>query len=328
VRLRLSTLARLAVAVALTWYILRNADLAAIGHALATVSWPPVAAAAALVFVDRVLNAYRSIALLAPIGAARPSTPALVRIFFVSTFIGNTVGTDVTRVWSLAREGVPGSASLASVLLDRLLGVISILLSAVVGLALAPALLEEPAIRWSFVACAAACAAGLALVFSTRVDDQVRRALGRVPSGRVRGIGTRLLDAVQAYRGRHGMLVAVLCASIGVQVLRILQAWLLGVSLDAGAPPGDYFAVVPIILLVMLLPITIYGLGTSQAAFVWCFARATVPVPHETAVAVSILFVALGLVGNLPGALWYVFGDRRAGGVGPRPAAPGRSGPA
>jgi hypothetical protein len=65
-----------------------------------------------------------------------------------------------------------------------------------------------------------------------------------------------------------------------------------------------YFAFVPLILLVMLLPITINGLGTSQAAFVWFFARAGVAAPP--AFALSVLFVGLGVVGNLPGAVLYL----------------------
>ena len=56
----------------------------------------------------------------------------------------------------------------------------------------------------------------------------------------------------------------------------------------------------PLILLVMLLPITVNGIGTSQAAFIWFFARAQTP-PHEAFV-LSVLFVALQVVGNLPGA--------------------------
>jgi hypothetical protein len=65
-----------------------------------------------------------------------------------------------------------------------------------------------------------------------------------------------------------------------------------------------YLAFVPLILLVMLLPISIYGLGTSQLAFAALFARAGVPAGD--AVALSLLFVGLGIVGNLPGALLYV----------------------
>ena len=56
----------------------------------------------------------------------------------------------------------------------------------------------------------------------------------------------------------------------------------------------------------MLLPITVNGIGTSQAAFVWCFGATGVGRPE--AFALSVLFVALGIVGNLPGGLLYATG--------------------
>jgi len=55
---------------------------------------------------------------------------------------------------------------------------------------------------------------------------------------------------------------------------------------------------------VMLLPVTFNGIGTSQAAFVWFFGQAGVQA--APAFALSVLFVALGIVGNLPGAVLYV----------------------
>ena len=73
--------------------------------------------------------------------------------------------------------------------------------------------------------------------------------------------------------------------------------------LGIDAPLSAYFAFIPIILLVMLLPITVYGLGTSQAAFVLFFDAAGVAEP--AAFALSVLFVALGVVGNLPGGLLW-----------------------
>jgi hypothetical protein len=62
--------------------------------------------------------------------------------------------------------------------------------------------------------------------------------------------------------------------------------------------------------------VTINGLGTSQAAFVWFFGRAGVASPP--AFALSVLFVALGVVGNLPGAILYA--------VRGLPSAVGRAG--
>jgi hypothetical protein len=97
-----------------------------------------------------------------------------------------------------------------------------------------------------------------------------------------------------------------------VQILRIVQAYCLGRSLGIAVGVAAYFAFIPVILLIMLLPITVNGLGTSQAAFVWFFARAGVP--NAPAFALSLLFVGLGIVGNLPGGVLYALSSGRARG--------------
>ena len=106
---------------------------------------------------------------------------------------------------------------------------------------------------------------------------------------------------------------AVLTASAGVQVLRVLQAYFLGISLGISTPVSAYFVVIPLILLIMLLPITVNGIGTSQAAFIWCFGAMGVGRPE--AFALSVLFVALGVVGNLPGGLLYATGGLTRQGI-------------
>ena len=62
----------------------------------------------------------------------------------------------------------------------------------------------------------------------------------------------------------------------------------------------------------MLLPVTFNGIGTSQAAFVWFFAQCRRAAPRRRS-RLSVLFVALGIVGNLPGGILYAFGHSAAG---------------
>jgi hypothetical protein len=100
----------------------------------------------------------------------------------------------------------------------------------------------------------------------------------------------------------------VLAASVAVQILRVLQAYCLGRAVEIALPLSVYFVFIPIILLVMLLPVTVNGLGTSQLAFAWLFTQAGVP--EANAVALSLLFVALGAIGNLPGAVLYATGSK------------------
>ena len=130
----------------------------------------------------------------------------------------------------------------------------------------------------------------------------------RMPVEAIRKIGAELTRATRAYGEHHRELANVLAGSIAVQVLRIVQAWCLGRALGIDAPLAVYFGLIPLILLVMLLPVSINGIGTSQMGFVWFFGRAGVP--EAEAFALSVLFVALGVVGNLPGGLLYAFGPR------------------
>jgi uncharacterized protein (TIRG00374 family) len=303
---RFSPVLRYLVALGLAYWAFVSANPGQVLDAFARTSWPWVLIACALVLADRALMAYRWLALCRPI-APKPPRAELLRIFFVSTFLGTflvqSVGSDAVRTWSLARAGAPAAEALASVLLDRLLGVVAILLAAVIGVALAPSLLQEPVVGCAFAAASAGCVIALLFVFSVRVDELVRSAAAGVPGRWIQAQAGKLLDALQAYRSAHQLLAGVLASSVAVQGLRILQAGLLGRSLGLDAPLASYFAFIPIILLVMLLPITVQGLGLSQWAFVWMFSR--VGVANADAFALSMLFVALGLVGNLPGGILY-----------------------
>jgi hypothetical protein len=113
------------------------------------------------------------------------------------------------------------------------------------------------------------------------------------------------MDAVRRYARHQGALAGVLTLSLVVQLLRIVQAYCLGRALDLPLPMVVYFGFIPVITLVMQLPITVAGLGTTQYAFDWMFGH--VGVPPAVTFPLSMLFLALGTIGNLPGGLLYAF---------------------
>jgi uncharacterized protein (TIRG00374 family) len=305
--------ARLAVAGGLTAYIVWKSHPREVLAAAVAADWRPLVAAVLLVFVDRVLMAYRWIVLLYTLDPAdRPPLAGIMRIFFVSTFVGTflpSVGGDAVRAYGIAKLNVRGGDAVASVFMDRMLGIASLFLMALMGLTLARDLASNWIIIASLGVAAVACLVTLFLVFSQRADVLTSMILLRLP-GAVRDPGQRLLESIQRYAVHHGQLVKVLVCSMGVQVLRILQAYYLGRSLGIEAPLSTYFAFLPLILLVMLLPVTVSGLGTGQAAFLWFFARAGVAA--AAAVALSVLFIGLGIVGNLPGGILYASGPHES----------------
>ena len=340
------------IAAGLTALLLWQSDPKAVWQAARDADWRFIVLACALVATDRVLMAYRWWTLLAPIDGSsrpegrhyeraalapdvrsadlqvgrdpdlqvgrdpmlgrRPPLRTVMRIFFVSTFVGTflpaSVGGDAVRAYGLSKEGVEGVEAVASVLMDRLLGVVSILIVAIAGAILARDLIDIRALFPALALLTVLSAGALTVVFSPRAAIAAARFLAFLPRGRE--TGTRLVTAIQRYSTLHLPMANVLLCSIAVQVLRVLQTYCLGLALGMAVPLGVYFALVPIILLIVLMPITINGIGTTQAAFVWLFGRAGVA--SAPAFALSVLFLAIAVVGNLPGGLLYLFGGKRA----------------
>ena len=303
----LSRALRVLVAVVLTAYVIWKAEPLAVMRAIQAAHPGWIAAAVLLVLFDRSLMAWRWIDLLAPLSSgSRPPFPVVLRIFFISTFVGSFLpgmAGDAYRAYSLSRHQVRASESAASVLMDRLLGVLSMVLLGTAAMALAP---DVPRDRWTrgwLVAAALGCAAAGTMVFSARVERALEAAISRLPWSRVRRITSSLTGAIRRYANHHRALLRVLIVSIAVQCLRVLQAFCLARAIGIGLPIGSFFIYVPIAVLLMQLPVTISGLGTAQVAFVWLFGQAGVPA--DQAAALSILFIALGILGNLPGALLY-----------------------
>jgi len=93
--------------------------------------------------------------------------------------------------------------------------------------------------------------------------------------------------------------VAVL--SIGVQVLRVLQAYYLGRAIGIAVPFSYYLVFMPIGLIALMLPISLAGFGAPQGLIVWLLRPRGVP--EADALALSTLIVLSGIVANLPGAV-------------------------
>jgi uncharacterized protein (TIRG00374 family) len=273
-------------------------------------------AAVGLVLVDRTLMACRWMLLLHAVDPER-TLPfrEVMRIFFVSTFLGTflpaSVGGDAVRTLGVARLGVRTEDALASVIVDRLLGTLSVLLMGMAGLLVVRRVIDSTGLLVVAGALLAAVGVAILLLFDSRwLTGMVRSiTLNRLP--RLERLAGRLLDAIRQYGGHRRALGYVLAASVAVQVLRTLQAWCLGMSL--GLPVGAvwYFAFVPIVIMAMSLPVTIMGLGTSQLGFQLLFGLVGVNKPD--ALALSVLFLALGAVGNLPGGWLFVSGGPRIG---------------
>jgi uncharacterized protein (TIRG00374 family) len=301
---------RIAVAVVLTAVVLYWADPSRILSAASGADLGWIAAAVALVFVDRTLMAMRWIDLLVALApGSRPPLGTVLRVFFVSSFVSNfvpSVASDLYRAYALSRHDVHLAESTASVLMDRALGVLSVVLVAAAALPFAQQLAARNELIAMMAVTFAICGVAAAVVFSEAAAEWVRGAARAIPIRPLHKAADALTDAVRRYADHHGAMARVLAMSILVQIFRVLQAWCLGRALGIEVPLLTYFVFIPIIVLIMQLPITVNGLGTTQLAFDRFFVPQGAPAPHVFAL--SVLFLALGIIGTLPGGILYALG--------------------
>jgi uncharacterized protein (TIRG00374 family) len=303
----LTRILRVVVAVGLTAFVVYQYNPSKILHATAGADLRWIGLAIALVLVDRTLMALRWIDLLSALTpGSRPRFGVILRIFFVSSFVSNfvpSVAADMYRAYALARHDVHLAESTASVLMDRVLGVLSMVIVGAGALIVAPHMLVERSVVVGLALAFAGCAVAALVVFNEWAAAGILAAIDILPSRAVHRASASLMDAVRRYARHHGELARVLTMSIVVQGLRILQAWALGMALGLTLPLAAYFVFMPIILVIMQIPITVNGFGTTQVAFERLFVPAGAPAPEV--IAMSLLFLILGLVGTLPGALLY-----------------------
>ena len=312
-------LLRIGVAVVLTAVVLYWSHPSQILAAAAGADWRWLAGAVALVFVDRSLMALRWIDLLVALApGSRPPLGTVLRVFFVSSFVSNfvpSVAADLYRAYALSQYNVHLAESTASVLMDRALGVLSVAIVGAMALPFARDVAARGELAIWLGLLFALCAVAAAVIFSARAADAVRAAASLIPLRVLHRVTGALTDAVRRYASHHRELARVTVMSVIVQVIRVLQAWCLGRALGLDVPLPLYFAFIPIIVLIMQLPISLNGIGTTQAAFAWLFVRQGAPA--GPVFALSVLFLVLGGLGTLPGGVLYALGDG-PGARGPR----------
>jgi uncharacterized membrane protein YbhN (UPF0104 family) len=273
-------------------YLLLTIDLVEAGRAIARLPLLSILIVLALLAADRVVTIWRWIVLVRATGQ-QVSVKSAAWIHMVSSFVGvatpGGIGGDAARAYTLAQRTTQGSDAVASIAMDRVLGLFSLVLVGLFGVLLWGRQTGTPAAGLALLA----ILGGLGCVALLWID----RFVGVLVPIRLRStrIGTRVVriaDAISQYRGHQGVLAFVLTLSVVVQVLRMTIGF------------TYYLVFMPVGLITMLLPISLGGFGLPQLSFVLLLEAQGVPRPD--ALALSTLIIVTGLVANLPGALLYL----------------------
>src|SRR5688572_23678101 len=127
---RVRTVLILLLTFGLLWFFFRNADMPRVWAEVRHARAPLLLGAVLITGVTYVLRALRWQYLLAPIGHTRFSNAFRATVIgFAATFLLPARAGEVIRPYLLARrEGLPGTAAFATIILERLLDLVTVLL--------------------------------------------------------------------------------------------------------------------------------------------------------------------------------------------------------
>jgi len=238
------------------------------------------------------------------------------RLFFEGLFFNqalpSTVGGDGVRIYRAFRAGLPLSAAINSVVLDRVLGLTSLMLLAALAQPLFYERVDSVAARLSFTAVFVVAVSGIfVLLLLAHMPAWLRR--WKV----ARGLVTLSHAARRAFT-TPALLIPVTLLSIAGHLISVVVFYLLAASLNLGVTFLDCLVMVPSVLLLSTVPVSVAGWGVREGAMVAAFGL--LGVPAGAAAAASVLF-GLGMaITALPGGLlWFLNADRGVDSVGAVP---------
>jgi glycosyltransferase 2 family protein len=296
---------RAAVSIGLLLWVISGINLAAAAEVMRRADLLLAPVVVALFMGERLLGSLRWYLLVR--GDSRVTYWRLTRLLFATTFAGfflpGSVGVELLRVYSLGRGIGNLARAFSSVLIERIQALTALAVLTLVGLLSAPPGMPPEIGEAAWLGLVGMLGATLLLMW-----PRFRQlTLGLLPGARLDGLRDQLAKVygcLDLYRRQPGPMALGLLIAFGFQILRVLQvvvgAWALGLH----TPLQCFFAIMPTIILLTLLPISIAaGLGVREAAFVYLFGLAGMP--GDAAFGLALFVYVISFSAWLPGGWIY-----------------------
>lgn len=224
---------------------------------------------------------------------------------FFNLFLPTRIGGDVVRIWDGSRYSKSLIKSSAIVLVERLSGVIVLFLFAFcVSLIRLDMAQQFPMIWVSLIL--SFFGLSLLALFLTPVAGII---LGKLPEkSPLIAIQQKILrfrETILFYRKRKGALGKAFFWATLLQINVIFHYYLIGQALHLEIALMDYFIFIPIVHLILLIPITINGLGLREGAYLEIFRY--YGISSAAAISFSWIDLAFMLIVGIVGGIIYIF---------------------
>ncbi len=314
IRTRIGIGLKIAVSAALIYWILKDANFRQIFATISAANKPLLVLAFSTFFVGYLLTALRWRLLLSAQGVVAP-LGYLFRSFMVAMFFSNflpsTMGGDGFRMYVSWRLGKSKSRAASVIFVDRLLGLLALAVLAVIGMMFATPLTEALPALPLWITALVGGAAVLAYMIFRPPEALLRYSVGAHDSipGVFQRLIAKIVDAFNLFKGRHDVLWRAMLMSFALQTAVVIHYYIVSMALGFNVPFSAFFLFVPVAIVVMMLPISINGIGVREGIFALLLSAYGI----DSDAAIAMAWVAYGFVllqGLLGGLMFTLHKDR------------------
>lgn len=190
---------------------------------------------------------------------------------FLGLFLPSSLGTDVVRGYYLVKNNSEKSVSLSSVFVDRVVGMFSLLLLGVISVFFAGELIEKFNIKFYVVAI---FLLSIIVFYLFQRDESAKyfnKIFNRIKHKKIVENLLKLHTSILEYKKYPKTLLLSFLITLLVQVTRVLTYYFIALAFNIQISVIYFFLFVPIIMLIIMIPISIGGLGLREGTFVAFF---------------------------------------------------------
>lgn len=256
--------------------------------------------------IGLLISAYRWQILILAQGTSVP-LGFLTQSYLVGTFFNNFLptrfGGDIVRIWDGSRYSRSLLKSSAIVVVERFTGIVVLFFFAFFASLFRIDLAQSIPVIWVSLLVGLV---GLAFVAGF-LSPLMRSAIAQIPEKKFLSKARQKLlefrDVILLYREKKAFLARAFFWAFLLQVNVIVHYYMIGKALHLNIPLLDYFVFIPIVLLILIIPVTIGGLGLREGSYMEIFRF--YGITPDTAVSFGLIDWAFGLIIGIVGGIIY-----------------------
>jgi uncharacterized membrane protein YbhN (UPF0104 family) len=271
------------LSVGLLIYLLSQQGWAAIAYAASQIAWWRFVLAIILVFISRMAVAMRWHVLMYSAGTGitvRQSTRLTFAMLFASNFLPTTIGGDVIRLAGAIRLGFDQAISVASLVMDRLVGMTGMAMGLLFGL---PGFIHY--------------------ITNTSAADSMAILWLKSLSNKIWSFLQEITQAVKIWLHKPRSLISALGFTWVHMLCTFTAVWVLLGGMGEQIAFWSVIGLWSATYFVTLLPISINGMGVQELAMTYFYVTIG-GISASSGLTLALLMRILQLIASLPGAFF------------------------